>query len=251
MGDFKDRVVLATSHVYPLSAKETDPEAQRFASVEKLLGAKYDDDWLPKLENAKAVGVPYRIGECNTASSGGRRGVSDSFASALWSIDFMFDVARHGGMGVNLHGSFTPNNYSSIVYDKQTETYVPAPLYYGLLFFSRAATGTMVASECKSPANLVAHAVAGCDGKLRVALVNKDLAQGVDVRMEGLGKMSRGEVLRLSAPSAVATGGVTFAGASVAADGTWGPSQTEATAVTNGAASVSVPAASAVLVILE
>lgn len=251
MADFKDRICLATSHVYPLSAKEADPEAQRFTSVEKLLNAKYDEDWLPKLENAKAAGVPYRIGECNTASSGGKRGVSNAFASALWSIDFMFNVARRGAMGVNLHGSFTPNNYSSIVYDKETATYGPAPLYYGLLFFSRAAQGKMVESECKSPANLVAHAVAGGDGKLRVALVNKDLAQGVSVRLDGLEQVRKGEVLRLSAPDAAATSGVTFAGAAVSGDGTWTPKETEAIAVTNGTTSVSLPAASAALVVLE
>lgn len=251
MADFKDKIILATSHVYPLSAKEEDPQAPRFTSVEKLLSAKYDEDWLPKLENAKAAGVPYRIGECNTASSGGKRGVSNAFASALWSIDFMFDVARRGGTGVNLHGSFTPNNYSSIVYDRQTESYGPAPLYYGLLFFSRAAQGRMVASECKSSANVVAHAVKGADGKLRVALVNKDLAQGVNVRIEGLAKLRRGEVLRLRAPDAGATSGVTFAGAAVSNEGTWSPKETEATAVTSGVATVTVSAASAALVVLE
>lgn len=50
-------------------------------------------------------------------------------------------------------------------YGKQTETDVPARLYDGLLFFCR------------------------------VALVNNDVAQGVDVRMEGLVETSRDEVL--------------------------------------------------------
>ena len=251
MNDFKDRIVLATSHVYPLSAKETDPQSQRFTSVEKLLSAKYDEDWLPKLENAKAAGVPYRVGECNTASSGGKRGVSDAFASALWAIDFMFDVARHGGAGVNLHGSFTPHNYSSIVYDKQTETYAPAPLYYGLLFFSRAAQGRMITSECKASTNLVAHAVTGNDGRLRVSLVNKDFTQGVNVQLEGGTKAKKGEVLRLSAPDAAATSGVTFGGSAVELDGTWAPKTTEAIVVTGGKATVTLSPASAALVIFE
>lgn len=251
VADFKGRIVLATSHVYPVSAKETDPHSQRFASVEKLLSDKFDDDWLPKLESAREAGIPYRVGECNTASSGGKPSVSNVFASALWSIDFMFDVARHGGAGVNLHGGFTPNNYSSIIYDKRTGAYVPAPLYYGMLFFSRAARGQMVASECRSSANLVAHTVKGSDGKLRVSLVNKDLSRGVSVRIEGLTNRRRGELLRLSAPDVTATAGVTFAGSEVAADGTWTPKDNELTAVVDGVATITLPAASAVLVVVE
>ena len=35
---------------------------------------------------ADIVGVPLRLGETNTASRGGKAGVSDSFASALWAV---------------------------------------------------------------------------------------------------------------------------------------------------------------------
>ena len=251
LADFKSRVVLATSHVYPLSAPETDPQAQRFASIEKLLGEKYLDDWAVKLADAQAVGVPYRVAECNTASGGGKRGVSNAFASALWSVDFLFDVATRGGQGVNLHGSFTPNNYSPIVYDKKTETYGAAPLYYGLLFFSQAAQGRLVASETKCAANFVAHAVRGSDGKLRVTLLNKDLAQPVAAQLDLGAAFKTGHVLRLTAPSVDATAGVTFAGAAVTAEGKWTPQGTEPLTLTAGKATVTLPPASAALLIAE
>lgn len=251
MADFKSRIVLATSHVYPLSAPETDPKAQRFTSIEKLLGEKYPDDWAIKLADAQAAGVPYRVGECNTASGGGKRGVSNAFASALWSIDFCFDVATRGGQGVNLHGSFTPNNYSPIVYDKKTGTYGAAPLYYGLLFFSQAAQGRLVASESRCAANFVAHAVRGADGKLRVTLLNKDLTQPVAVQLDLGAAFKTGQVLRLSAPSVDATEGVTFAGAAVSAEGKWAPRTTEPLTHTAGKATVTLPPASAALVVAE
>ena len=251
MADFKSRVVLATSHVYPLSAPETDPLAQRFTSIEKLLGEKYLDDWAIKLADAQAVGVPYRVGECNTASGGGKRGVSNAFASALWSIDFLFDVATRGGQGVNLHGSFTANNYSPIVYDKQAETYGAAPLYYGLLFFSQAAQGRLVASKTKCAANFVAHAVRGSDGKLRVTLLNKDLAQPVAAQLDLGVAFKAGQVLRLTAPSVDATAGVTFAGAAVNAEGKWTPQTNEPLTLTAGKAAVTLPPASAALLIAE
>jgi len=251
MADFKDRVVLATSHVYPLSAKEADPKAQRFTSVEKLLGEEYPEDWIIKLKDATTVGVPYRIGECNTASSGGKRGVSNAFVSALWAIDFMFDVAQAGGQGVNFHGSFTANNYSPIVFDKKSSRYVAAPMYYGMLFFSRAAQGKLVATETKTDAKLVAHSVLGADGKLRVTLVNKDLTKPVVASIAVGGKFAKGQALRLTAPSVDATSDVTFAGAAVNADGTWTPKTTEALALSAGTASVTLPPASAALLILE
>jgi len=251
MADFKDRIALATSHVYHLSAPETDPKAQRFTSVEKLLGEKYPDDWIIKLKDATSVGVPYRIGECNTASGGGKRGVSNAFVSALWAIDFMFDVAQAGGQGVNFHGSFTANNYSPIVFDKKTSRYVPAPMYYGMLFFSRAAQGRLVASELKTDANFVTHSVLGADGKLRVTLVNKDLTKPVAASIAVGAKFTHGQALRLTAPAASATEGVTFAGAAVNADGTWAPKSPEALTLSAGQTTVTLPPASAALLILE
>ena len=251
MADFKDRVALATSHVYHLSAPETDPKAQRFTSVEKLLGEKYPEDWIIKLKDATSVGVPYRVGECNTASGGGKRGVSNAFVSALWAIDFMFDVAEAGGQGVNFHGSFTANNYSPIVFDKTSSRYVAAPMYYGMLFFSRAAQGRLVASELKTDANFITHSVLGADGKLRVTLVNKDLTKSVAASINAGAKFTQGQALRLTAPSVDATSGVTFAGAAVNADGTWAPKSPEALTLSAGQTTVTLPPASAALLILE
>ena len=251
LADFKDRIALSTSHVYLLSGSETDPKAARFASVEKLLSEKFLEDWQLKLRESKAAGVPYRVAECNTAFNGGKRGVSDSFASALWAIDFMYDVAREGGFGVNFHGGFTPNNYSAIHHDRQTGRYVAAPLYYGMLFFSRAAQGRLVATTCESKAALAAHAALGADGKLRLTLLNKDLARPVAASVDVGGKFTHGQMMRLTAPSATATTDVTFAGTAVDADGHWAPKTTEALSVTGGATSVIVPPASAALLILE
>ncbi len=250
LGDFKDRIVLATSHVYPLSAPETDPKAERFTSIEKLLGEKHPEDWSVKLADAQAAGVPFRIAECNSASGGGKRGVSNAFASALWSIDFLFDVARLGGKGVNLHGSFTANNYSPIVFDKKTGAYGPAPLYYGLLFFSQAAQGRLVPTETKSAANFTAQGVLGADGKLRVTLLNKDLTQGVVAKLD-LGKSyTKADVWPLAAPSASATADVTFGGTAVTPEGKWSPAPLrKALRIEAGAGVIEVPAASAILLI--
>jgi hypothetical protein len=45
----------------------------------------------------------FRIDEMNSVACGGKAGVSDTFASALWALDTVFAVARSGADGVNIH----------------------------------------------------------------------------------------------------------------------------------------------------
>jgi hypothetical protein len=53
---------------------------------------------------AHKLNVPYRMTEGNTCYRGGKPGVSDTFASALWAADYLLQLASLGYAGVNLHG---------------------------------------------------------------------------------------------------------------------------------------------------
>jgi hypothetical protein len=53
---------------------------------------------------AKKMGVSVRMTEGNTCYRGGKPGVSDVFASALWAADYALLLAGNGYSGVNLHG---------------------------------------------------------------------------------------------------------------------------------------------------
>ena len=46
--------------------------------------------------------VPYRICETNSCFGGGKPGVSDTMAAALWGLDFMFTLAQFNAAGVNM-----------------------------------------------------------------------------------------------------------------------------------------------------
>ena len=46
----------------------------------------------------------FRMTEGNSCFHGGKPGVSDTVASALWCADYMLQVAQAGYIGVNLHG---------------------------------------------------------------------------------------------------------------------------------------------------
>ena len=251
VAEFQPQMTLVTSHLYLLSAKETDPAAPRFASIANLLTRRAEPEWLPQLEASKAAGIPFRLGECNTASGGGSRGVSDTFASALWAVDFLFEVAQRGGAGVNMHGGFTPGNYSPICYLKKESRYEPSPLYYGMLLFHEAARGRVVDMDCRSAANVSAHAIIDEDRVLRLVIINKETTRPVLATVATGRAGPRAEVVWLAAPSVTATAGVMLAGRSVAPDGTWSPQPGEAVACVDGQCEVSLPGASAALVTIK
>jgi hypothetical protein len=250
--DFKDQTALVTSHGYALSGSETNQQSVWFASVENLMRPQKDKEevWLPKLEAAKAAGLSFRLDEYNTCTSGGRVGVSDVFASALWNLDFMLEIAAHGAAGVNVHGGFGARpGYSPLSY--RDNHYVANPIYYSMLMFHQAARGQLVTVDCQSAANFVAHAVQGDDRKLRIVLINKDLKQTVVASVVTGVPHTKATVMRLSAPSATATEGVTLAGSAVAKDGTWSPQPGAPVPCVNGKCEVTMPAASAALLTLE
>jgi len=247
--DFKNRVVLVTSHTYPLSAKDEDPQSPRFPSIENLLSADIQEDWLPKLKAATSAGLPWRLGECNSASGGGKHGLSDVFASALWGADFFFKIAEHGGAGINLHGGYTPGRYSPIYF--LDGDYHAAPIYYGMLLFHQAARGRVVPVECQTSANFAAHAVLGGEHKLRVVLINKDLTNSVVASIMTGTMGTQAELIRLRAPSVTSTEGITLAGNTVAKDGTWSPQPAEKVPCISGHFEVSLPATSAALLTIK
>jgi hypothetical protein len=55
-------------------------------------------------ETTKESRLPFRLIETNSCYSGGKQGVSDTFASALWGAELMYQLAQAGGEGINFHG---------------------------------------------------------------------------------------------------------------------------------------------------
>ncbi|HWF24631.1 MAG TPA: hypothetical protein VG275_04245, partial [Solirubrobacteraceae bacterium] len=103
------RVGLATLHRYPLKhcssgAHVTIPEILSNTSSTGLAASVAQ-----AAATAHARGVGLRIDEMSAITCGGVAGVSHSFATALWSLDTLFAMARVGVDGVNMQtapGSF-------------------------------------------------------------------------------------------------------------------------------------------------
>src|SRR5262249_45971322 len=96
------------------------------------LAESFKDD----VASAHAHGLPLRVDEINTVSCGAVPAVSHTFASSLWAVDAMFELARVGVDGVNLH-TFPRAGYELFRLTRANGHWQAdvAPEYYGLLMF--------------------------------------------------------------------------------------------------------------------
>ena len=137
-------VTTATFHRYPLNRCFAGPGSPMQATLSNLLGPFASRGFLaparPYVALAHARGRRFRLDEFNSVSCAGKLGLSDRFASALWAVDALFEVARYGIDGVNIH-TFPGVPYApfDVSHTAGTWSAVVHPEYYGLLMFARAA----------------------------------------------------------------------------------------------------------------
>jgi hypothetical protein len=238
---------LLTHHYYRTGAR--NPEA----TIETLLAPDpaFKSKLLKLQRTCSERSTRFRINEVNSFYGGGKPGVSDTFASALWCLDFMFQVASFGGEGVNMETDINQmawvSHYSAIFRDTAGQL-IARPEYYGMLAFAMAGRGNLVKlTTSYTDANVSAYAAKDSGGPLWVTIVNKDLSRQVAIEIVLPGGRSKAEAYRLAAPSIESRDQVTLAGAQVLADGTWVPGPAEKIPVNGKLVSLRLPAASAVL----
>ncbi len=156
--------------------------------------------------------VPYRMTEGNTCYRGGKPGVSDTFASALWVADYLLDLANFGYAGVNIHGGDgkavgnslgghlpgddivlaqhgNPAEHPHPYYTPIAhigDAYVAEPINYGMRFAGHFAGATMLPLDFNpGKVNATAYAAKSRDGKTLLAIINKDASQPLPVDLHG------------------------------------------------------------------
>jgi hypothetical protein len=119
---------------------------------------------------ARRHGLPLRVTELNSAACGGRAGLSDRFASALWLTDTLFALQRLGARQADVH-TWLHARYAPFV--PRGERVTARPELYGMLAFARAAPhGSRPAAIRVTHAHgLRAWATVDGAGATRVALV--------------------------------------------------------------------------------
>jgi hypothetical protein len=251
------RVGLATLHRYPLkhcspTAKVTIPEILSNSSSTGLAATVAG-----AVTTSHARGVPLRVDEMSAISCGGVNGVSHSFATALWSLDALFAMARVGVDGVNMQtapGSWnelfgvgqSPSGWQATVY----------PAYYGLVMFAQAAPpgSRLLQPSGTAGPEVNVWATRAPDGAVRVVLINKSTAHAHAVAVRVGTESAAATLERLQAPSAYASRGVTLDGQSFGPETSTGllagPSALTYVTPAGGAYNVTLPPASAALLTL-
>ncbi len=215
------RVRMVTLHRYPLHRCFTDRGESTYPTIPNLLAPTASSGPAVSLEAAVHVahshGLTLRADELNSVSCGGKHGVSDTFASALWVLDTLFNMARVGVDGVNIH------TFSEAVYEPFAFTHSRGgwrahvePMYYGMLMFARAApTGSrLLPTYPASSQALRIWATRAPDGIVRVVVIN-DSPTGTLVLAVRPSRVTGAATLeRLTAPALRSRTGVTIAGQS-------------------------------------
>jgi hypothetical protein len=139
--------------------------------------------------------MPAVINETNSASCSGMPGVSDAYASTLWSLDYLMEAAQAGITRLQFHtntaavcgdfqardsvnypisdryyGGFCAKNQAALGRERLSA----APLYYGLWAFSQVPQGRFLDVHLPDAdlGQVRAYAVNSPGGKLTMVLVN-------------------------------------------------------------------------------
>jgi hypothetical protein len=243
-------VALITAHFY-VGGRGRDVPAER--AIEDMLSPA----WIganERFHKAMAVpvlaqGLPFRLTEANDHYSGGVPGASDTYAGALWALDFLHWWAAHDAVGVNFHNTQWVVN-DVITRDPNGRLGIN-PKGYAFKAFTLGGHGKVESLTLDKPAksNLTAYAVRDGNDHF-LTLINKERAgsRDVTVNLPG-GIIARAEIIRLSALNADVTArtGVTLGGAAIDANGPWRGNWSDVKLDPPGHCALNLPAASAAI----
>lgn len=225
-------VGLVTYHAYPLLRCHVRPGSDLSPSVAHLLADRSSHGLASRFARLVRISRMHRVGfrfdELGSVACGGASGVSDTFASALWTVDTLFELASTGAAGVNMHLAkglvYSPFRISWRGGAWHAEV---RPEAYGMLMFEQAApAGARLLHVRLAPvAGLKVWATRDAAHTVRVVLINKD-ATAIRTVVLGI-RRNRGPALvqQLQAPSLTTTatsGTIRLGGLSYGRDTTTG-----------------------------
>ena len=237
-------LTLLTQHYYRQSGASPTSTASFLISPDSQLKT----DLAILNAGAQQLGIPYRVSECNSFFNGGAAGVSNSYASSLWVLDFLFNAAIGGATGVNMHGGGNAPGYTPIA-DDSGAVIEARPEYYGLLLFSLAGTGSLLETQLSAGGvDATAYAVKTPGGGLNIILVNKDTLQNLTLTIQANQAINDASMQTMTGPNLTAVSGVTIQGATMNKDGSFAPASPGTLTPAAGRTTCFLPALSAALI---
>lgn len=236
------RIAFIAQHAYPGGSgrRVIDPVAGREVMLSESWVKSYESFYESFVPTVSGLGLTYRIEETNNYFHGGAVDVSNTFAAALWGLDYMYWWASHGAIGLNFHtgdsvaaaDATTPCQYASFTIS--TGGYKVHPIGYAIKAFGLGAHGNLVPLRISSNTEgiaLTAYATKADDGTLYVTLISKETGphpRDVNVTIVPAASFARAEVISLTSPdkNLAGTSGVTLGGAEIKEDASWSGSWT-------------------------
>ncbi len=261
-----NHVVLITAHLYPgrSGLKVPTPEIGRDRMLDDGFVQSYlrlYDGFVPE---AISNDLPYRLEEVNNYFNGGATDVSDTFASALWGLDFMYWWAAHGAAGLNFHtgdkvaagAALRPSKYTA--YFSTTDGFLVRPLGYGIKAFDLGGHGRFLPTAISNPQQLNAsvYSVLGDDGDIYVTIINKEhgvAAHDADVSLAAGAGFNQAQLMSLTVRNGDISSktGMTLGGAAFENNGTWNGKWTDLPPAHSGSFVLKIPPASAAVIKVE
>jgi len=200
---------------------------------------------------ADSSGIKFRMSECNTIDKGGQKDVSNSFASALWALNFMYELAYDTCAGVNIHGGL---GGAYTVFSRDSNIYRARPIAYGILAFQIGSKGRFISSSATNyTINLHSYSVIDSSKNIYTTIINKDKLNDAEITLTVTDTVNSNyfsaEYVKLSSPLSLKdTTGVTLGGQVMGSLGTIPAYIWTSSAVTSHQTTITVKAHSAVVI---
>ena len=210
--------VSTLTHHYYFGGPATNPEVNIPNLLKPSTMQKVQNTAKIAAAAASKMGARLRMTEGNTCYRGGKPGVSDVFAAALWSADYSLLLASNGYGGVNLHGGTGKSVANSVggslpgdallqaIGERPEQiaahphpfytpiatfgsNYLLEPVAYGLKFAGSFSGGTLLKSEFSTKlqaagVNATAYAAKLPGGQTSVIFLNKDAVTALEVELD-------------------------------------------------------------------
>jgi hypothetical protein len=198
-------IILLTAHYYAMGpAGNPDATLEQLMEPDPKLATMHAKGFAVVADAMKMAGLPFRMSEGNSCWDGGKPGVSDTLASALWCADMMLRFAAMGWGGVNLHGG--GNGFYTPIAGAPSTGFTRRPEYFGMQFAQRFAGARLLGATLNGAGDRVTAYAGEQRGRRRVALINKS-EQPVSVELP---LRAEARAMRLTGPSLASKDGTTL-----------------------------------------
>ena len=257
---------LVTEHHYLGNGRKNVGALGRDTMLSSKIEADYSEFFNGFGPSVAKDGFSFRLSETNSFFHGGAVDASDTFASALWGLDYLHWWAAHGAAGLNFHTGDTvssqvggPNRAAVYaVFVSSQSGYHMRPLGFGIKAFDIGGHGAVVPVTIANSdgINLTAYAVLRSTGNLYVTIINKEHAAGArsaKVTVVTDSTYRKGAAMFLLSPEneVSAKDGVTLGGAVIDDDGTWKGTFSELSGISQGKFAINLSSATAVVLHLQ